>query len=183
MKRVVVVALLALTLSTAAYANTIDFLNQGGTISGSASGLTLSSTIMAVVGLSGFTSGTLSLMTGAMMPGGSLASGGTFGPGSLTITSNVFNGTFLFNSATWSLESGTFMGNHVYDLTLFFANDNGHSGQFAIVAGGGVFVNMADVESGDTVVATVVPEPATLGLLGTGLVAVGGLVRRKLKCG
>jgi hypothetical protein len=35
--------------------------------------------------------------------------------------------------------------------------------------------------SGDTILTTVAPESGTLGLLGTGLVGLAGLVRKKLK--
>jgi PEP-CTERM motif-containing protein len=187
MRRLIWIALLLiLALPTAAYSTTIDFANQGGTISGSTAGLTLTSPITAVAGLSGFTSGTLSIMTGALTSGtlaGTLGGpASVFGAGTLTITSNVFNQTFAFNSATWTLQ-GAVAGNDQYTLLLFFANGNGSSTQIDIVANGGPFVNIADVKSGNTIIATVVPEPATLGLLGTGLVAVAGLVRRKLKCG
>jgi hypothetical protein len=183
MKRVLWGAvLLVVTLPVAAYANTIDFANQGGTLTGSTSGLNVSSTITSVTGLSGFTSGTLSIMTG-MLTSGTLATGGFFGAGSLSIMTNVFTQTFAFTSAQWIEEPFLVGGNHEYHLVLGFANGNGSSTQIAIVTGGGVFVNMADVTSGNTSVVTVVPEPATLGLLGTGLVAIGGLVRRKLKCG
>jgi hypothetical protein len=169
MKRVLwMVALLIATLPMAAYANTIDFANQGGTISGSASmGLTLSSPITSVTGLSGFTSGMLTIMTGAFS--GSFPSNGTFGAGSIAIMSNVFTETFLFNSASWmDLGGGVFL------LSIHFGNGD-FSGQF--IRNDGTLTAI----SGDTNIVT--PEPGTLGLLGTGLVAVSGLVRRKLKRG
>jgi len=174
-------ALLFLALPMAAYANSIDFSNQGGTISGSAmSGLTLTSTLVSVMGLSGFTSGTISITTGGLTSG-SLAMGGTFGPGTLTITSNIFTRTFNFASASWALEPYTVGGSHEYTLDLSFVGGNGSAFQTSIVTGSGFFVSTAGVASGDTIFVT--PEPGTLGLLGTGLVGVAGLVRCKLKRG
>ena len=42
MKRIVLMALLALALPVAAFANNVDLGNSGGTLSGSTAGLTLS---------------------------------------------------------------------------------------------------------------------------------------------
>jgi hypothetical protein len=197
MKRVVWMGvLLILALPMAAFASSIDFGNFGGSVSGSASGLTVSSTLMTVTGLSGgpFNGpnlGTVTINVGCPAGGCTstlLANGGTFGSGTITITSNgsggltagtLFSGTF--SSATWTLEPFTVGGNHEYVLTIGFAGGNGSTFQVAIVTGKGFFNGTGDIESGDTTV--VVPEPGTLGLLGTGLVGVAGLVRRKLKCG
>ncbi|PYX56166.1 MAG: hypothetical protein DMG76_15625 [Acidobacteria bacterium] len=45
-----------------------------------------------------------------------------------------------------------------------------------------VFFNgKTNISSGDTNIVTAVPEPGTLGLLGTGLIGVAGIVGRKLK--
>ena len=51
--------------------------------------------------------------------------------------------------------------------------------QLIINTGNGFISDSAEIAVGDTSIA--VPEPDTLGLLGTGLVGIAGLVRRKLK--
>jgi hypothetical protein len=193
MKRVVLIALLTLTLPMAAWATSIDFSNVGGTVSGSASaGLTLSSELVAVTGLSGgpFNGpdlGDVVLKTGAFSPatsGGTIAGNGTFGAGSITITGNGSNGiptgvlfTGTFTTATWTSLGTQTDGTHVFMLTAIFDNVPGHTFQGIVDMGNG-FTGTGIVTSGNTYV--VIPEPGTLGLLGTGLLGVAGLVRRKL---
>jgi len=189
MKRVVVVALLAVTLPMAARASSIDFANQGGTVTGSeAAGLTLSSTLTGVIGLSGgpiagTNLGTVVLQTGALT-GGSFAAGGTLGAGTITITGNgssgiptgtLFSGTF--STATWASLGTLADGTHAFLLTAVLSGGSGTTFQGVVDMGNG-FTGIGTITSGDTSV--VVPEPGTLGLLGTGLLGIAGLVRRKL---
>src|ERR1700730_19091364 len=98
MKRIVLMALLALALPLAAFANSqVDFTNSGGTLSGSSAGMSLSgSTLIAVNGLNGGlvtgNLGTLGFSTG-ILTGGNLQMGATFnGGGSFVITRNGNNG-------------------------------------------------------------------------------------------
>ena len=137
--------------------------------------------------------GTVSFQTGALQAGGSLKTGGTFAAGgSFTITGNgtngvpsgtLFSGTFS-GPVTWTLTTLA-NGTHNYTLTgtLTGTTASGYSTvgvtvQLTVNTGKGFFNGCTRISSGDTNV--VVPEPGSLSLLGTGLIALGGAIRRKL---
>jgi len=202
MKRMVLMALLAMALPVAAFANQVDFTNSHGTLSGSSAGLSLTgSELIAIDGLNGgglitgglgsvtFTTGTLS--------SGSLQMGGTFnGGGSFTITGNgtngvptgtIFTGTFS-GPVTWTMIQAA-NGTHHYILvgsisgtwTASGATVYGATVQLTINTGKGFFNGSTMISSGDTNIVATVPEPGTLGLLGTGLLGLAGVLHRKLK--
>jgi hypothetical protein len=200
MKRIALMALLALALPLAAFGS--DFTNSGGTLTGSSTGLSLSgSVLIAVDGLGGsglvtgndlgtvsFSTGTLA--TGSLQMGGTFNSGGSFvisGNGSNGLPSGaIFTGSFS-GPVTWTLVTLA-NGTHNYTLTGSLSGIWASSGatvdgatiQLTINTGKGYFNGLTTISSGDTNI-TSVPEPGTLGLLGTGLVGLAGVVRRKLK--
>ena len=201
MKRIFFLTVLALSLPIASFAtSTVDFSNSGGTLSGSNLGLMLSGSVLfAVNGLNGGSIitgdnlGSVTFTTGALISG-SLQKGGMFaGGGSLAITGNgtsglpngtIFSGMFS-GPVTWTLLT---LGNgtHNYTLTgMLTGSLQGVAVQGAIVqltvnTGASLFSGTASISSGNITLSTgVIPEPGSLALMGTGLLGVAGLLRRK----
>jgi hypothetical protein len=98
----------------------------------------------------------------------------------------IFDGAFV-GPISWTLvaqngQSLTYELSGTIEGTLY----NGHfvSGtttQTIYSTNGQIQLGIGHIRVGDTLLPT--PEPGTLGLLGTGLVAIAGMVRRKLTAG
>jgi hypothetical protein len=203
MRRIVLLALLMLALPMAAFADSsLIFHNLGGSLSVSSSGVTLTkSKLTEIDGLGGGgsilgsgshpTLGSLSFSTGGELSSTFnsttgvtttiFASGGTF-----TVTGNGANGV-----PKGVIFQGTFSGDvtvtsspRTKDAPRSFMLTGAVTGTYNGVTISGQVVQLrvgGGKVSGTTSVASAVPEPGTLGLFGTGLVGMAGLLRRKKK--
>jgi len=172
MRRVILLALLALALPTAALAGSIDYANGGFLSNGTAT-----------VGGSATVGGTVSI--GSQLTQINFVTLGT--PGWVSVTTGTLSasgtaGLFDFTGGTITIKNGG--GTSLFQGTFSSGTVQTGLGGSVVVTGyvNGIAVttqlSSAGAVSGNTIVT---PEPGTLGLLGTGLVGLAGVVRRKLR--
>ena len=198
-----VLAFLVLILPTSVWANSVTWQNVGGQITASGNVLSLSGSTMSGLtpsstSSSGLSGDNFSFTTGPLVSG-TLSGGGTFAAGgSITISGSgtngiplgvVFHGTFTGSTswtATWNQNAGpNHDGRWYYSLSGSFAGtlSNGQhvSGKVTEntfdVPGGKAFDSSVDLNGG--VLNISVPEPETLSLMWTGLLAIGAFVKRQ----
>ena len=185
-----------------AFAGNVDLSNKGGTLTGSTAGLTLAgSELIDITGMYGNPEGnlgTVNFSTGTFINtvGTGLGSVSYFnGGGSFTISGNgtngvpngvIFTGSFT-GQVTMTLTNITSNGGDIYTLSGAISGQwsngatvTGATSQIYVFTGKNGWMGSSTLGSGDTIIGSV-PEPGTLGLLGTGLLGLAGIVRKKLK--
>jgi hypothetical protein len=198
MRRVVVLALMAMVLPIAAWADGITLTNQYGSVSASTSGIISKgaqlTSFNGITPPAGKSMGSVSFSTGALLSG-SLLNGGTFSATGSTFNvigvgkygepkGAIFSGSFV-GPITLTLDSVGKGGGRVYTLSgviqgmLYNGRIVSGTTSQTIYTNGPQWANgIGHIRVGSTNLT--VPEPGTLGLLGTGLVGIAGMFRRKL---
>src|SRR6266853_1944491 len=198
MKAALFLIVLALALPLAAFADGIVLTNQNGSITISNAGISSFGSQLksfnGIVAPAGHSLGSVRFSTGALT-GGSLAAGGTF---SSTGSSFVVIGKGNYGQPKGTIFSGSFVGPIIWTLTsppgaktLTFTLSGTIQGmlydgrmvtattvQNIYTINGQLAQGIGHIKVGSTPLA--VPEPSTLGMFGVGLVALGGMFRRRL---
>jgi hypothetical protein len=185
-----------MVLPMAAWADGITLTNKFGTISIQQSGITSKgSQLTSFNGIQappGHSLGTVSYSTGALVSG-SIAAGGVFSSAGSTFDvvgkgnfgepkGPIFTGGFTGN-IDWTLVSHvgqTYVFTLSGDLTGQLYNGvmvTGNTTQTITTHPGQLNQGVGHITLGNTQLTT--PEPGTLGLLGTGLLGIAGMFRRK----
>jgi len=198
MKAAFLLIVLALALPLTAFADGILLTNQNGSIAISNAGISSTGSQLrsfnGIVAPPGHSLGSVSFSTGALTSG-SLATGGTF---SSTGSSFVVIGKGNYGQPKGTIFSGSFVGPIIWTLTSAPGAKNltftlsgtiqgmlfdgrmvsGTTVQNIYTINGQLTQGIGHIKVGSTPLS--VPEPGTLSMFGVGLVALGGMVRRKL---